>query len=442
MNKKNYTIVIGLGKTGLSCIQYLYRQGDRLTVYDTRIKPPNLEQFQQKFPDIELILDDLNPEKLAQADRIVVSPGLSIHNSVFDMARKNNVPIIGDVELFAQAITAPVVAITGTNGKSTVATLLGDMAKAAGINVVVAGNIGTPVCDLLNQPEAELYVLELSSFQLAATYSLKPKVATILNITPDHLDWHTDLQDYITAKQRIYTHAEYCIINRDDANTYTTQADYTVGLSKPVSDTEFGFAEGWLMQGDKRLFAIEKLQIVGKHNQRNALTALALGTAINLPLAVMQQALSEFSGLAHRCQFVAELKNVKWYNDSKATNVAAAISAIEGLAPSIAGKIVLIAGGDAKGAELTDMTPCVKQHVTTAIVYGKDKQQFVDVLGDVATVELTTDLSQAVLQAYQHAQSGDAVLLAPACSSLDMFKDYQHRGAQFVELVKKLCQNN
>jgi UDP-N-acetylmuramoylalanine--D-glutamate ligase len=441
MANKNHTIVLGLGVTGLSCIRYLQQLGERLTVYDTRINPPGLTQFNREFSNIELVLGPFNAEQLTQADRIVISPGLSIHNPLFALARQKNIPIIGDVELFAQNLSAPVVAITGTNGKSTVTTILGEMAKAAGINVVIAGNIGTPVCDLLNQPQAELYVLELSSFQLATTMSLKPVAATVLNVTPDHLDWHTSFEDYSASKLRIYDNATYCVTNSDDKNTWIDKASYSFTAHQPNNNAEFGIHRGWLVQGEKPLFAIKDLKIIGLHNQLNALSALALGAALNLPLQAMQQVLKNFAGLAHRCQFVTEQQHVRWYNDSKATNVAATISSLKSLAPMVEGKLVLLAGGDAKAADVNILVPSVIQYVRALILYGKDKQLLADALQNTVTLVVVDDLAQAVAAARELAQPGDAVLLAPACSSLDMFKDYQDRGNQFIKLVTAPCQN-
>ncbi|MBX9706224.1 MAG: UDP-N-acetylmuramoyl-L-alanine--D-glutamate ligase [Gammaproteobacteria bacterium] len=436
------TTIIGLGKTGLSCARYLAQHGDELTICDTREQPPGLVELDNSGLNVQRHFGALDSALLSQADRIVISPGLSIHHPALALAREKNIPILGDVELFAQKITAPVVAITGSNGKSTVTTLVGMMAQAAGINAVTAGNIGVPVCDLLDQPEAALYVLELSSFQLATTYSLQPAAATVLNVTPDHLDWHGDFQDYQQAKLRVYHKAKQCIYNRDDAYTLPPHdASYSFGVSVPQDDSEFGLREGYLMQGEKQLFAIAELKLVGLHNQLNALAALALGTAIDLPLAAMQQVLRSFAGLAHRCQWVADHQGVQWYNDSKATNIASTISSLTSVAPLIQGKIVLIGGGDAKGADLRELQPIVRQTVRSVIVYGKDAPGFQTALADCTEVIRVTNLQQAVATAAEAAQSGDAVLLAPACASTDMFTDYQQRGMLFKEAVLKLCQN-
>lgn len=434
------TLILGLGKTGLSCARYLARRGDTLTVCDTRDAPPYLTILQQELPEVQIKLGPLDATVLATADRIVISPGLSIHDAIFDLAHEKNVPIWGDIELFAQQVTKPVIVITGSNGKSTVTSLVAAMAKAANINVLVAGNIGIPVCDLLGEPEADLYVLELSSFQLATTYSLKPLAATILNITPDHLDWHKNFDDYKQAKQRIYLGAKNKIYNRDDELTKTPHARFSFGLSEPEDETEFGLSAGSLMQGSQPLFAINDLKLIGQHNQLNALAALALGIAAGIPVSAMQQALREFTGLPHRCEWVAEHQGIQWYNDSKATNVGASISAITGLAPMIQGKIVLIAGGDAKGVSLQALQPVAAEHVRTAVVFGKDAAALAAVLDNHCQVIRVASLSEAVHVAAQQACSGDAVLLAPACSSLDMFVDYQQRGSQFKDEVLTICQ--
>lgn len=436
------TTIIGLGKTGLSCARYLAQHGDELTICDTRDTPPGLAELDNSGLKAQRHFGALDSTLLAQADRIVISPGVSIHHPALAAAREKNIPILGDVELFAQKITAPVIAITGSNGKSTVTTLVGLMAQAAGLNAVVAGNIGVPVCDLLDQPEAELYVLELSSFQLATTYSLKPAAATVLNVTPDHLDWHGDFHDYQQSKLRVYHNAKHCIYNRDDAYTVSSHnASYSFGVSAPQNDSEFGLHDGYLMQGKKQLFAIADLKLVGLHNQLNALAALALGTAIDLSLDAMQQVLHTFTGLAHRCQWVTEHHGVQWYNDSKATNIASTISSLTSVAPLVQGKIVLIAGGDAKGADLRELQPIVQQTVRSIIVFGKDAPGFQAALKDCTEVIRVANLQQAVATAAEQAQSGDAVLLAPACASIDMFTDYQQRGTLFKEEVLKLCQN-
>lgn len=434
------TIILGLGKTGLSTARYLAFQGDELIICDTRDNPPNLELLKEEFPNIEIYLGKLQETVLLQADRIVISPGLSIHDDIFKAVREKNIPLISDIELFAQAVTAPVVAITGSNGKSTVTTIVGEMGMAAGLNVIVAGNIGTPVCDLLNKPQPDLYVLELSSFQLATTYSLAPEAATVLNVTPDHLDWHRTFDDYRTSKLRIYHDAAYKIFNRDDDLTYIRDAAFSFGKSEPETIKEFGLTKDYLMQGSKKLLAIADLKIKGVHNQLNALAALALGTAIKLPLDAMQKALREFSGLAHRCEWVAEFNGVQWYDDSKATNVDAAVTAIAGLAPTIQGKIVLIAGGDAKGAELSALQPVVQAAVRCVMLFGKDADLLEKTLTGCTEIIRVNSLKEAVVAAAQQAKTGDVVLLAPACSSLDMFVDYQDRGRQFKGYVLELCQ--
>lgn len=431
------TIILGLGVTGLSCARYLATQGDELSFADTRISAPNFEQLRREFPNSLFDLGELDYDYLIQADRIVISPGISIHHPILQAVQKK-IPIMSDIELFVQHIKAPVIAITGTNGKSTVTTLVAEMCVAAGLNAIAAGNLGTPVCDLLSQPEPDYYVLELSSFQLSTTESLKPIAATILNITPDHLDWHKDFSDYCAAKQKIYHHAQYRIINRDDFLTAVVASDYSFGQSKPQSSQEFGLADGYLCQGEDKILAISALKILGVHNYLNALAALALGTAIGLPLTAMLDALKTFSGLPHRCQLVSEYQGIKWINDSKATNLASALSAITSVASLIQGKIVLIAGGDAKGTDLSPLRKIAEQHLSAAILLGKDAPQLAQVLEGVCGIQRVDNLAQAVKSAQEVAQVGDAILLAPACSSLDMFKDYQDRGTQFKKEVLRL----
>ncbi len=435
-------IILGLGKTGLSCVRYLAKNYNNIIVCDTREQPPNLAEFKREFPNLPLHLGALSAELLCQAERIIISPGLSLHEPAIASAIKQGIPVIGDIELFLQATKRPVVGITGTNAKGTVTTMLGLMAEQAGINVVLGGNIGTPALELLEQPQAELYILELSSFQLESTHSLRAKAATILNISPDHLDHHHGMEEYIAAKQVVYQQAENCVYNRADRATYPLLVDQAIcwsfALDKPANDHEFGIVEQYLSCGEQQLMPVKDLKVVGSHNVENALAALALGTALGLPKEAMVEALRSFTGLPHRCQLVRELNEIRWYNDSKATNIGAAIAALKGFANDLHEKLWLIAGGDGKGADFDLMREIVSQTVDNVILFGKDADKIAASWQTYTTIIHVNNLLSAVDVAAQLASSGDIVLLAPACSSLDMFKDFEQRGDIFTDLVKKL----
>ncbi|BCQ64660.1 UDP-N-acetylmuramoylalanine--D-glutamate ligase [Pseudomonas sp. Boi14] len=351
----------------------------------------------------------------------------------------------GDIELFARNAKAPIVAISGSNAKSTVTTLVGEMAAAAGKRVAVGGNLGTPALDLLSD-DVELYVMELSSFQLETTDQLGAEVATVLNISEDHMDRYSGLPAYHLAKHRIFRGARQVVFNRQDALTRPLIGEglpcWTFGLSKPDFKA-FGLreedGEKYLAFEFQNLMPVRELKIRGAHNQSNALAALALGHAVGLPFDAMLAALRTFAGLEHRCQWVRDLDGVAYYNDSKATNVGAALAAIEGLGADIEGKIVLIAGGDGKGADFKDLRGPVAANCRAVILMGRDSDQIGEAIGDAVPLIRVGSLQEAVEQCRATAQPGDVVLLSPACASFDMFKNYEDRGHQFVRVVEELA---
>ena len=445
--KKPYYLVAGLGQTGYSVAGYLRRKKIPFVVFDTRKHVERLTDFSAKFPGIEVYLGDFPSSLYHQLTQIIASPGLSLEEPFLEQAKRHGIPIIGDVECFAQEVKAPVVAITGTNGKSTVTTLVGEMAKAAGKNVAVAGNIGLPILDLLDDTHTyDLWVLELSSFQLELTHSLVPLAATILNITPDHLDRHHDLEHYTQAKQRIYHHAKNCLYNRQDPLTKPRQSEQKnmicFGLEKPTADNEWGIITHnqttYLARGNEPIFPVHALKVHGQHNWQNALAACVLAYIAGIPIPIICQVLETFTGLEHRCQTVRTLNQVTWINDSKGTNVGASISAIEGIGPTLTGKIILIAGGLGKGADFTPLASVVKKYIGEVILIGKDAHLIKQALQNTAKLSTATSFEQAIEFAHKSALPGDAVLLSPACASMDMFKDYIHRGQSFIELVNKL----
>lgn len=444
VERRRKTLVVGLGATGLSCARYLSSRGVPLAVTDSREHPPGLDELLEELPDTALFLGGFSAAAFAAAERLIVSPGVALSEPMIQAAIAAGVPVLGDVELFCQVAAAPYVAITGSNGKSTVTTLLGEMAAAQGINVAVGGNIGKPVLDLLDD-RTELYVLELSSFQLETTESLRPVAATVLNLSPDHLDRYTSFAGYAEAKRKVYRNAQSQIFNLDDAGVMAMceqdgrERFFTAG--EPAAE-QYGLrgSEGelWLARGSQLLLPVSQLLIPGRHNQANALAALALGEALELSMEGMLETLRHFRGLPHRTQFVRELRGVRWYNDSKGTNPGATIAALEGLADSDTPNTLLLAGGEGKGADFTELAAAVARTVRCAILFGRDADLIERALAPHTRILRAGDLAQAVALADGEAESGDRVLLSPACASFDMFRGYAHRGELFMDLVMGL----
>ena len=445
MIKENLYIIVGLGITGLSCAQYLAQKNIPFVIMDTRDTPPKLAEFKKMFPDVSIIVGKLEDAVLDQADKIIISPGISLQTPSIARQITRGVPVIGDMELFAQSVKAPVIAITGTNAKSTVTTLVGEMAAAAGLKVQVGGNLGIPVLDLLSPTDTELFVLELSSFQLETLHSLKPQVATVLNITEDHMDRYATLEDYTKAKQHIYSNCQLAVCNRDDELTdcghQNKKQKITFTLNQPEKN-EFGLVtknnEIYLAFENQLLMPVKELPILGRHYQINALAALAIGYAYGLPMEPMLQVLRTFTGLPHRCQLVRDLHGVLWYNDSKGTNVGATLAAIEGLGKEIEGKLILIAGGVGKNADFTPLVAPIAHYVKAAILIGEAAPILNAIISDRVEVYFAKSMQEAVIESAKIAKKGDMVLLSPACASLDMFTNFEHRGQVFTEAVQGL----
>jgi len=446
MTKRIANIVVGLGKTGFSCVRYLAARGADFMVVDTRQQPPYLAQLKQQFPDVAVQLGELDAAVLSDAERLIMSPGLALDQPAIQQAVASGTHISSDIDLFCEAVSAPIVAITGSNAKSTVTTLVGLMAKQAGKRVAVGGNLGTPVLELLAGSEQELYVLELSSFQLELTELLTAEVATILNISPDHMDRYTDFEAYQDAKRRIFNGCSQIVVNQDE-DLLPAPAGKAKLWSFSITDvahsaSDFGVSheagESWLMQGDQRLMPVNDVKIKGLHNSSNALAALALGSAVGLPMDAMLQTLREFSGLAHRCQWIAQKDGVDYYNDSKGTNVGATVAALNGLGPLHQKGIVLIAGGDGKGADFDYLHQPVWDFCSHLVLMGKDAQRLQDALSEEVPVSRVTSMTEAVQVAAQRAKAGDAVLLSPACASIDMFANFEARGDAFIDAVEAL----
>ena len=440
-------LVVGLGKTGFSCARYLSEQGVEVAITDSREHPPALDELQETYPDIAVFVGGFSSEAFKRATCLIVSPGISLREPLIVEARARGAEIVGDIELFARNANAPVIAITGSNGKSTVTTLLGEMAKAAGLDVRVGGNIGIPALDLLHEPCPDLYVLELSSFQLETTESLDARAAAILNISEDHMDRYQDLNDYTAAKAKIYFGTGTLIVNLDDervmaiANLVRQGRDVLGFTASKPKEKQFGLcekgSENYLCYEDELLMPVSELKIKGQHNVVNALAALALGQKANIPLKAMLVALKEFPGLPHRSQWIAENNGVTWYNDSKATNVGAAIAAINGIQ---ANKIILIAGGQGKGQDFSPLKDVVKKKVKHLILLGDDAELLKNELSGCAEISIVNNISEAVNIANEVSVEGDAVLLSPACASFDMFTGFEQRGELFVAAVLEVLQ--
>lgn len=434
--------VIGTGITGLSVARFLAQQKQTFVLLDTRQSPPNIESIKAEFTNVQIELGELNFETLLHCDEVIVSPGISIETPAIAAAKNAGIPIVGDIEIFVRYAKAPIVAITGSNAKSTVTTLVGEMAAEAGIKVAVGGNLGTPALELLRD-DIELYVMELSSFQLETVNKLNAKVATILNISADHLDRYTDMRAYILAKLRVYFGAEHIVVNRNDVLTHPP-----LGVNvKPIyfgGKADFGSfglieenGETYLAQNLTALMPARELKISGKHNVDNALAALALGNAAGIPMDAMLQTLKTFRGLPHRCEFVATINGVDFYNDSKGTNIGATVAAIAGLSRSPA-QLIVIAGGEGKGQDFTELKPVLKNNTCRLVLIGRDGSVIANAVGDVVATEFASSMTDAVNKAFEQAKSGDAVLLSPACASFDMFKNYEDRGEKFCAAVQEL----
>ncbi|OUS16084.1 UDP-N-acetylmuramoyl-L-alanine--D-glutamate ligase [Gammaproteobacteria bacterium 50_400_T64] len=445
------TVVVGLGATGLSVARFLSARGEPFIVVDNRDHPPALDKLTSELPEVRTELGPFDSATLCSADQLIVSPGLALDTPALLTAADAGVEIIGDIELFARHAKAPIVGITGSNGKSTVTTLLGEMARLAGENVGVGGNIGIPALDLLDD-DKDLYVLELSSFQLETIDRLGAEVATVLNVSPDHMDRYESILDYHRAKHRVFKGTRQIVVNRDDYLSQPLISDavtnWSFGLGKP-DFCAFGLlehqGENWLAFQFEPLMPVAEVRIKGRHNIANALAALALGHAVGLPREIMLAALRSFPGLAHRCQHIAQCQGVDWIDDSKATNVGATLAAIEGFCEQSssdgknnekrAANIVLIAGGQAKGQDFSALAKALPGRVKQVILIGEDAEQLAQAFGKGVPSIHATSMQAAVSAAASQASDGDIVLLSPACASFDMFSGFEERGRCFAEAV-------
>ena len=448
------TVVVGLGVSGMAICRHLERLGREFMVVDTRDAPPGLDAFLREFPEVPYRLGPLAGLVLDHAREVVLSPGVDPHQPCFaalaeDRRDDTGEPrLIGEIALFCRACQAPIVAITGANAKSTVTTLVGEMAREAGRKVAVGGNLGTPALDLLIQePSADLYVLELSSFQLETTPWLGAESAAFLNLSEDHLDRHGDMAGYRRAKQRIFRGAFHGVINAEDPETWPESSLPAVsrfGVVDPAPEhDDWGVAEHqgepWFMHGPRPLFPVSRMRQVGRHHQANALAAMAMGYRLGFPLEDMASVLERFTGLAHRSEWLATVGEVDWINDSKGTNVGATLAAIAGLGPTLKGRLILLAGGVGKGADFSPLAQPLGHYAREAVLFGQDAPQLAQALAERVPVTRVDDLRAAVERARHIAEPGDVVLLSPACASLDQFPNYLARGEAFRSLVHALA---
>lgn len=439
--QRGRAIVVGLGRTGLSCARYLQSRGLDFAVTDSRPSPPETAALGRLAPAVEARFGVFDEALLDGASHVIASPGVALREPFLMSAAARGIPIIGDIELFVRETKAPIAAVTGTNGKSTVTTLVGLMANAAGRRAIAGGNLGRPALDLLNDPVPELYVLELSSFQLETTLSLRAAAAAVLNVTPDHMDRYQTIEDYAAAKARVFQHCDTAIVNMDDiaVRTMNYQSSRVLGFSlhaDPAADY-YVHTQGddvILMRGRERLIAMSELKIAGLHNAANALASLAMCEALQLSRPACLQALRDFPGLPHRSQWVADVNGVRFVDDSKGTNVGATLAAVAGMP----GSLVLIAGGQGKGQDFKPLAQAFRGKVRHVVLLGQDAKQLDAALRGVATTQFAKDMNEAVQLAASAARNGETVLLSPACASLDMFRDYSHRGDVFAAAVRGL----
>jgi len=439
-NAAKYSLVVGLGATGAAIARYLTARGERVRVIDSRAAPPNLDELRKTVPDVDVSLETLDARWLDGASRVLLSPGLPYDLPLAVEARKRGIAVMGDIELFALAARAPVIAVTGSNGKSTVTTLASKLLESQGLRAPAGGNLGPPALDLLNE-DADAYVLEISSFQMETTDSLAPLSAVVLNVSVDHLDRHGTLELYAELKEKLLTAAETAVVNVDDPLVaamgsrharvvpFSVRAALAQGWSIVTAN-----GERWLARDLEPLLRASELALRGTHNEANALAALALTEQLTTDVPAALEALRAFTGLPHRCQRVVERGGVTYVDDSKGTNVGATLAALD----ELTGPLVLIAGGVAKGQDLAPLAAGARGKVRAAVLIGAAAGELENVLQRVCKTVRAASMSDAVAQAAALAQRGDTVLLSPACASQDMFRDYRERGEQFARAAREL----
>ncbi len=434
-------LVVGLGLTGISCVRHLNARGYDVTVVDTREQPPKLAELQHELPQVAVHTGGMPAALFDNPGLLVVSPGVSVKEAEIARAMEHGAEVIGDIELFAREATAPVIAVTGANGKSTVTAMTGEMCRQAGLKTAVGGNIGVPALLLLTGDEPDVYVLELSSFQLETTISLNARAATVLNITPDHMDRYRDMDEYAEAKARVFRGNGTMVINSDDPRVMRMRQSgrrvVNFGLGRPLAAQDYGLeeihGETWLVHGKQSLMPAREVPLAGRHNLANVLAAMALAEAAGVAPEACCVAVRTFQGLKHRTELVAEHQGVRWYDDSKGTNVGATVAALNGMTSPV----ILIAGGDGKGQDFSDLKPACARHARAVVLIGRDAPQIEAALDKVVPVQHARDMHDAVRIARGLAQAGDVALLSPACASFDMFRNYEHRAEVFRDAVRE-----
>lgn len=443
------SVIVGLGDTGLSCAKYFASVGKPFKVVDSRSQPPGLQELKMLLPNVECELGPFRSQSFVEAAELVVSPGVSLKTIEIVNAVDAGVTVTGDIDIFSKSVTAPIVAVTGSNGKSTVVAMLAEILRCAGIDFGLGGNLDgvnfKPALELLSEESKALYLLELSSFQLETTENLGAKVATLLNLSEDHMDRYEDLTEYGAAKQRIFRACQQVVVNRDDINSYPQQE-----LQVPVWDFGFGRpgvnglglleedGDQYLAYQFEKIVSTSELKVFGQHNISNVLAATGLALALGIELKHIRSGITVFSGLPHRCQWVRNIAGVEFYNDSKGTNVGATAAAVEGLGQRIEGHIVLIAGGVGKGADFASLVPVINRWGKEVILIGQDAVEMATNFDSDIQTYFANDMTDAVSVALGHARPGDAVLLSPACASFDMYENFQHRGQSFIDSVESL----
>jgi len=444
IHQSGHYIVVGLGVSGTACVDYLLQQGLPVQACDTRDEPPGLKALLARWPQLMVTLGELNLETLQQADVLVVSPGLSLKTPLFERLREAGVRIIGEIELFAEALahdpqqqSAYLIGVTGSNGKSTVTTLLGEMAEHNGIKVAVGGNLGTPALQLLQQ-QADCYVLELSSFQLESCPSLCADIGIVLNLSADHMDRYDSLDDYRATKQRLQQQSKRVVADRSETALWPAGEVIGYDLSRPQNPDEFGLGshhgEAWLMHGERPCLALKRMKLASRSQIRNALAALSIGQAAGWTLAAMLAAIEGFSGLPHRAEWLGEAAGISWINDSKGTNPGATAAALDGLLQSV----LLIAGGQSKAADMGVLRPQLQAQVKRVLLIGEDAELLQQAWQDVVPCEQCGTLERAVLRAAELAVAGEVVMLSPACASFDQFTGFAERGERFTALALEM----
>lgn len=433
-----HAAVIGLGRSGLATAIFLSNMGLDVDVYDSSNTPALAEELHQHAPSVQITSGSLVVERWREGSLLVVSPGVPLSHPDLAQILEKGVRPVGDVELFAQCVQAPVIAITGSNGKSTVTVLLGEILQHAGRKVAVGGNIGVPVLDLLNDKKHDIYVLELSSFQLETTWSLNPVIATVLNVAADHMDRYASLDDYIASKAKVFSGNGRMLLNADDPATekFIENRRQQIFFGSGVPDGEnYGLSiiDGrlYLLRGSKILMGADEVPLAGQHNLLNVMAAWALAYSIGVEDRLIREAVANFSGLPHRMEWLASVNGVDWINDSKGTNVGATVAAIQGLDRPV----VLIAGGIAKDADFSPLREVAGQHVKAVILIGRDAGKIAAALTGEVPVNMAGNMDDAVRMGAEMAQAGDVVLLSPACASFDMYQNFEHRGDDFRRCV-------